>query len=34
MIPPEDGWLFCAVTSPGYVWSAGGLDAEHGSTNP
>ena len=34
MIPPDYGWLFCAVTSPGYVWSAGGLDAEHGSTNP
>ena len=34
MIPPDYGWLVCAVTSPGYVWSAGGLDAEHGSTNP
>ena len=34
MIPPDYGWLFCAVTSPGYVWSAAGLDAEHGSTNP
>jgi len=34
MLPPDYGWLFCAVTAPGYVWSAGGLEAEHGSTNP
>jgi len=34
MIPPDYGWLLCGVTAPGYVWSAGGLDAEHGSTNP
>jgi predicted AlkP superfamily pyrophosphatase or phosphodiesterase len=34
MIPPDYGWLLCALTAPGYVWSAGGLDAEHGSTNP
>ena len=34
MLPPDYGWLFCAVTAPGYVWSAGEPDAEHGSTNP
>ena len=34
MIPADYGWLLCGVTAPGYVWSAGGLDAEHGSTNP
>ena len=34
MIPLDYGWLVCAVTAPGYVWSDGGLDAQHGSTNP
>jgi arylsulfatase A-like enzyme len=34
LLPADYGWLFCAVTSPGYVWSAGQLSAEHGSANP
>ncbi len=34
LIPTDYGWLFCALTKPGYVWSNGGLDAEHGSANP
>jgi len=33
LLPPSLGWLFCANTKPGYVWSTGGLDAEHGSAN-
>jgi hypothetical protein len=34
LLPPDYGWLVCAATMPGYVWSGGGLDAEHGSANP
>ncbi len=34
LLPADYGWLVCAITAPGYVWSAGGLDAEHGSANP
>ncbi|HEX4628763.1 MAG TPA: alkaline phosphatase family protein, partial [Gemmatimonadales bacterium] len=34
LLPADFGWLACAITSPGFVWSAGGLDAEHGSANP
>jgi hypothetical protein len=34
LLPPDYGWLLCAVTAPGYVWSAGGLDAEHGAAHP
>jgi hypothetical protein len=33
-LPADFGWLLCAATLPGYVWSSGGLSAEHGSTNP
>jgi hypothetical protein len=31
--PADYGWLFCAVTVDGYVWSGGGLGAEHSSGN-
>lgn len=34
LLPSDYGWLVCAMTAPGYVWSGGGLDAEHGSANP
>jgi predicted AlkP superfamily pyrophosphatase or phosphodiesterase len=34
LLPADYGWLVCAMTAPGYVWSGGGLNAEHGSTNP
>ncbi|HKW41076.1 MAG TPA: alkaline phosphatase family protein [Gemmatimonadales bacterium] len=34
LLPSDYGWLVSAMTSPGYVWSGGGLDAEHGSANP
>jgi Type I phosphodiesterase / nucleotide pyrophosphatase len=34
LLPADYGWLFCAVTLPGYVWSAGQLGAEHGAGNP
>jgi hypothetical protein len=34
LIPADYGWLFCSSTAAGYVWSAGGLDAEHGAANP
>ena len=34
LLPADYSWLICAMTAPGYVWSAGGLDAEHGSANP
>jgi predicted AlkP superfamily pyrophosphatase or phosphodiesterase len=34
LLPADYGWLICATTKPGYVWSNGGLDAEHGSANP
>lgn len=34
LLPSDFGWLICAATVPGYVWSGGGLDAEHGSANP
>jgi arylsulfatase A-like enzyme len=30
LLPPGYGWLLCATTKPGYVWSAGGSSAEHG----
>jgi hypothetical protein len=34
LLPNDYGWLLCALTQPGYVWSAGGLQAAHGSANP
>ena len=33
LLPVDYGWLFCAVTTDGYVWSGGGLGAEHSSGN-
>jgi len=33
LLPADYGWLFCAVTVDGYVWSGGGLGAEHSSGN-
>jgi len=33
LLPADYGWLFCAVTMDGYVWSGGGLGAEHSSAN-
>ncbi len=33
LLPADYGWLFCAVTIDGYVWSGGGLGAEHSSAN-
>jgi hypothetical protein len=33
LLPPDLGWLICAVTAPGYVWSAG-FSAEHGGAHP
>src|SRR5262249_41563385 len=34
LLPPDLGWLICAVTQPGYVWSGGGISAEHGGAHP
>ena len=34
LLPPDLGWLICAVTQPGYVWSGGGFSAEHGGAHP
>jgi Type I phosphodiesterase / nucleotide pyrophosphatase len=34
LLPADYGWLVCAITTPGYVWSGGGLSAEHSSANP
>ena len=34
LLPPDYGWLVCAITAPGYVWSAGGPSAEHGGAHP
>ena len=34
LLPPDYGWLICAITAPGYVWSAGGPSAEHGGAHP
>jgi len=33
LLPADYGWLVSATTKPGYVWSSGGLDAEHSSAN-
>ncbi|HEV2750065.1 MAG TPA: alkaline phosphatase family protein [Gemmatimonadales bacterium] len=33
LLPVDYGWLLCAVTTDGYVWSGGGLGAEHSSAN-
>ena len=33
LLPSDYGWLFCAVTREGYVWSGGQLGAEHSSAN-
>ncbi len=32
-IPPDVGWLVCAVARPHFVWSSGKLSAEHGTLN-
>jgi len=34
LIPADYGWLVCALPKPGYVWSTGGLRAEHGGAHP
>ncbi len=34
LLPPDYGWLMCALTKPGYIWSGGELQASHGSANP
>ncbi len=34
LLPPDLGWLLCAVVAPGYVWSGGGISAEHGGAHP
>ena len=34
LLPLDYGWLLCAITKPGYVWSAGGPSAEHGGAHP
>ena len=34
LLPPDFGWLICASTKPGYIWSNGNLGAEHGAGNP
>jgi hypothetical protein len=33
LLPPRFGWLICASTRPGYVWSGGTLGTEHGAGN-
>jgi type I phosphodiesterase/nucleotide pyrophosphatase len=33
LIPADYGWLVCALPKPGYVWSSGGLRAEHGGAH-
>jgi hypothetical protein len=33
LLPPDLGWLICAVGAPGYVWSSG-FSAEHGGAHP
>ncbi len=33
LLPADYGWLFCAATREGYVWSAGQLGAEHSAGN-
>jgi arylsulfatase A-like enzyme len=33
LLPPDYGWLFCAMPKPGYVWSGGSLGAEHGGAD-
>lgn len=32
-LPPDLGWLLCAVPKAGFLWSNGGLRAEHGTPN-
>lgn len=32
-LPPDFGWLLCAVTEPNWVWSSGGAGAVHGGTS-
>lgn len=34
LLPADYGWLVCALPKPGYVWSPGGLRAEHGGAHP
>ncbi len=34
LLPADSGWLVCPATAPGYIWSAGGLDADHGAAHP
>ena len=33
LLPADYGWLVCALPQPGYVWSPGGLRAEHGGAH-
>ena len=33
LLPSDYPWLICALTRPGYVWSAADLQASHGSAN-
>ena len=33
LLPATYGWLVCALPKPGYVWSPGGLRAEHGGAH-
>jgi hypothetical protein len=33
LLPPRFGWLVCASTRPGYIWSGGSLGGEHGAGN-
>jgi len=34
LLPADYGWLVAALPKPGYVWSTGGLRAEHGGAHP
>jgi arylsulfatase A-like enzyme len=34
LLPPDYGWLVCALPKPGYVWSPGAPRAEHGGAHP
>jgi predicted AlkP superfamily pyrophosphatase or phosphodiesterase len=33
LLPADLGWLLCGITAPGYVWSTGGVSAEHGGAH-
>ena len=34
LLPADYGWLVCALPRPGYIWSPGGLRAEHSGAHP